>query len=89
MPIRPFLSGQAFDPETIDNMSEVLNLRIPKAFGAWLEVGDERFSSSEIQRLVASLSDRTAHAFATRLMGPPPAAISGQRPPLPDFQIRQ
>jgi hypothetical protein len=24
MPIRPFLSGQAFDPETIDNMSEVL-----------------------------------------------------------------
>ena len=28
-----------------------LRLRIPKAFGAWLEVGDERFSSSEIQRL--------------------------------------
>ena len=24
---------------------------LPKAFGAWLEVGDERFSSSEIQRL--------------------------------------
>jgi hypothetical protein len=23
----------------------------PKAFGAWLEVGDERFSSTEIQRL--------------------------------------
>jgi hypothetical protein len=26
-------------------------LRTPKAFGAWLEVGDERFNSSEIQRL--------------------------------------
>ena len=24
MPIRPFLSGQAFDPETIDKMSEAL-----------------------------------------------------------------
>ena len=29
----------------------VEDLRIPKAFGAWLEVGDERFSSREIQRL--------------------------------------
>jgi hypothetical protein len=29
----------------------VEDLRIPKAFGAWLEVGDERFSSSDIQRL--------------------------------------
>jgi hypothetical protein len=29
----------------------VEDLRIPKAFGAWLEVGDERFDSSEIQRL--------------------------------------
>jgi hypothetical protein len=24
---------------------------MPKAFGAWLEVGDTRFGSSEIQRL--------------------------------------
>ncbi len=24
MPIRPFLSGRAFDPESIDNMSEAL-----------------------------------------------------------------
>ena len=23
----------------------------PKAFGVWLEVGDERFNSNEIQRL--------------------------------------
>jgi hypothetical protein len=29
----------------------VEDLRTPKAFGAWLEVGDERFNSSEIQRL--------------------------------------
>ena len=29
----------------------VEDLRIPKAFGAWLELGDERFDSSEIQRL--------------------------------------
>ena len=29
----------------------VEELRTPKAFGAWLEVGDERFNSSEIQRL--------------------------------------
>jgi hypothetical protein len=27
------------------------DLRIPRAFGAWLQVGDERFDSSEIQRL--------------------------------------
>jgi hypothetical protein len=29
----------------------VETLRTPKAFGAWLEVGDERFNSIEIQRL--------------------------------------
>jgi hypothetical protein len=29
----------------------VEDLRTPKAFGAWLEVEDERFNSSEIQRL--------------------------------------
>ncbi len=27
------------------------DLRTPKAFGAWLEVGDARFNSTEIQRL--------------------------------------
>jgi hypothetical protein len=27
------------------------DLRTPKALGAWLEVGDERFNSIEIQRL--------------------------------------
>ena len=58
----------------------VEDLRTPKAFGAWLEVGDERFNSSEIQRLYeardyplcGSLSDRArrAHEFATSLMGP-------------------
>jgi hypothetical protein len=29
----------------------VEDLRMPKAFGSWLEVGDERFGSSEIQCL--------------------------------------
>jgi hypothetical protein len=29
----------------------VEDLRTPKAFGVWLQVGDERFNSSEIQRL--------------------------------------
>ena len=29
----------------------VEDLRTPKAFGAWLEVGDKRFNSIEIQRL--------------------------------------
>ena len=29
----------------------VEGLRTPKAFGAWLEVGNARFNSSEIQRL--------------------------------------
>ena len=29
----------------------VEDLRTPRAFGAWLEVGDERFNSNDIQRL--------------------------------------
>ena len=29
----------------------VEDLRTPKAFGAWLEVGDERFNKDEINRL--------------------------------------
>ena len=29
----------------------VEDLRMPKEFGAWLEVGDDRFSSGDIQRL--------------------------------------
>ena len=43
----------------------VEDLRTPKAFGAWLEVGDERFDSSEINACTkpmvihcGSLSDR-------------------------------
>src|SRR5262249_49192435 len=31
------------------------DLGTPKAFGAWLEVGDERFNCSEIQRLYETL----------------------------------
>jgi hypothetical protein len=33
----------------------VETLRTPKAFGAWLEVGDERFNSAEIERLYDAL----------------------------------
>ena len=33
----------------------VEDLRAPKAFGAWLEVGDERFNSAEIERLYDAL----------------------------------
>ena len=29
----------------------VEDLRTPRAFGAWLQVGDERFNSNDIQRL--------------------------------------
>jgi len=29
----------------------VEDLRTPRAFGTWLEVGDERFNSNEIQQL--------------------------------------
>ena len=35
--------------ETIRYVIE--DLRTPKALGAWLQVGDERFNSTEIQRL--------------------------------------
>jgi hypothetical protein len=33
----------------------VETLRTPKAFGAWLEVGDARFNSAEIERLYDAL----------------------------------
>ena len=33
----------------------VEDLRAPKAFGAWLEVGDERLNSTEIERLYEAL----------------------------------
>ena len=29
----------------------VEDLRTPRAFGAWLQIGDERFNSTEIERL--------------------------------------
>jgi hypothetical protein len=74
----------------------VEDLRIPKAFGAWLEVGDERFDSSEIQRLYEagdyplSKPERAsagAHEFATRLNGAPPAENPRKTTPAPYFQI--
>src|SRR6202030_4230197 len=53
----------------------VEDLRMPKAFGAWLEVGDERFSSSESNASMktircGSLSDRRPNARA--MMHAPP-----------------
>ena len=33
----------------------VEDLRTPKALGAWLQVGDERFNSTEIERLYEAL----------------------------------
>ena len=33
----------------------VEDLRTPKAFGAWLQIGDERFNSTEIERLYEAL----------------------------------
>ena len=33
----------------------VEDLRTPKAFGAWLQIGDERFNSIEIERLYEAL----------------------------------
>ena len=40
-----------FDELFADDFLDHTPQPIPKAFGAWLEVGDERFDSSEIQRL--------------------------------------
>ncbi len=42
------------------NRYAVENLRTPKAFGAWLEVGDERLDSSEIHRLYEAMTIRYA-----------------------------
>jgi hypothetical protein len=33
----------------------VEDLRTPKTFGAWLQIGDERFNSTEIERLYDAL----------------------------------
>jgi hypothetical protein len=33
----------------------VETLGTPKAFGAWLQIGDERFNSTEIERLYEAL----------------------------------
>ena len=51
----------------------VEDLRIPKAFGAWLEVADERFNSSEIQRLYE------ADDYPLRKPDRAPARTSSQR----------
>jgi len=47
MPIRPFLSGQAFDPETIKTMSEVLE-RVCAEIGVKLGDGKKKNPAAEI-----------------------------------------
>src|ERR1700731_3138449 len=61
----------------------VEELRTPKAFGAHLEVGDERFSSSEIQSLYDAHDSDQAPARArvrNKTDGPPPAANLRKKP---------
>ena len=54
---RAFPQGFSYDLKTrrFETAAEAVRyvieeLRTPKAFGVWLQVGDERFNSSEIQR---------------------------------------
>ena len=47
-PIKGSRTKKKFATEAEALRYAVEDLRTPKAFGAWLEVGDERFSSNEI-----------------------------------------
>jgi hypothetical protein len=54
----------------------VEDLRIPKAFGAWLEVGDERFSSQgrgSGRRNVCSVAQNEDDPVSTGVLGGQPA----------------
>jgi Arc/MetJ-type ribon-helix-helix transcriptional regulator len=44
----------------------VETLRTPKALGAWLQVGDERFNSTEIQRLYEAADYPLRHRMTAR-----------------------
>jgi hypothetical protein len=69
----------------------VEDLRTPRAFGAWLEVGDERFNSNEIQRLYEASVLSAAQAWVTEppagarfrneTDGAPPRGNSLEKPP--------
>ena len=56
-------SAQRVDARTTDasrqrsrrSVTPVEDLRTPRAFGAWLQIGDERFNSTEIERLYEAL----------------------------------
>jgi hypothetical protein len=61
MPIRPFLSGQAFDPETIDNMSEVLK-RVCETLG--LKLVDDPVTRLVAQKII-ELAQRGVRDVAT------------------------
>jgi len=62
----------------------VEDLRTPKALGAWLQVRDERFNSSEIQRLYeAEVIEPCARVRSETEWGPLRRQISGfKRPPV-------
>ena len=71
----------------------VETLRTPKAFGASLQVGDERFNSTEIQGLYeaaafhcASLSDRAPARRASNRAGPLSSANLKILTPAPAFK---
>ena len=64
---------------------------MPKAFGAWLEVGDQRFSSSESNASMktircGSLSDRAPARVRNETDGAPPAENLREKTPIPDFK---
>ena len=46
-----------FDELFADDFLDHTPQPIPKAFGAWLEVGDERFNSTEIECLYEALPE--------------------------------
>jgi hypothetical protein len=66
----------------------VEDLRTARAHGAWMQVGDERFNSDDIQRLYDDGVFLCANFWATKrvraaAMGPPPAQKprASKRPP--------
>ena len=48
--VAPACAFAHHDPWLFVGSDSIEDLRTPKVFGAWLEVGDERFNSTEIQR---------------------------------------
>ena len=65
MPIRPFLSGQAFDPETIDKMSEALK-SVCNTLS--LKVGDGAATRLVAQKIIELTQRGVRDAAALRTM---------------------